>query len=456
MKTFVRLLLVVPLCAVGSDLPQPPLTLPRAIELALANHPEARLARQRIEAAHARAIQSRLWPNPELELSADDIPTDHGGLSEAKLMAGISQTIPFPGKKPLDSRIAQQDIHIAEAEARQRERELIRDVTIAFYTVLAAEKKVTVANDLVALAQTVTLAIRDRVATGAAATPELLRAEIELERARVEAAAVQRDLLEARRTLARLIAQPVAEVTGELPETPAGAIPHPAHPVGTEHRAVPEIPDSSHASFASHQVNPRLAAAAAQRQRAELELRRARLEPWPDITIGVAAGRDEATEETMMEFRIAVPLPIFDRAQGRRRETRALAEIARLEVDNTAQQLAQDRDIALARLHTAQAQADTYRHRILPKADEALRMVRQGYEAGKFSLLDLLDTQRTAFEARLAYYDTLLELNTAAADLAALADHPNLGRYGPPRRPPSPADAALGGRALPNHSENQP
>ena len=72
------------------------------------------------------------------------------------------------------------------------------------------------------------------------------------------------------------------------------------------------------------------------------------------------------------------------------------------------------------RLRAAGRQVESYRTRILPKADGALRLVRTGYEAGKFGLLDILDTQRTATEVRLAYYDKLLELNTAQAELEAL------------------------------------
>ncbi|MBI5395756.1 MAG: hypothetical protein HZA91_10705, partial [Verrucomicrobia bacterium] len=41
-------------------------------------------------------------------------------------------------------------------------------------------------------------------------------------------------------------------------------------------------------------------------------------------------------------------------------------------------------------------------------------------DAGKLGLLDLLDTQRTTVEARLAYYDKLLELNVAQAELESL------------------------------------
>ena len=62
----------------------------------------------------------------------------------------------------------------------------------------------------------------------------------------------------------------------------------------------------------------------------------------------------------------------------------------------------------------------SYRERILPKATEALRLVQTGFEQGKFNFIDLVDTQRTTAEARLAYQGKLLELNIAQAELEAL------------------------------------
>jgi cobalt-zinc-cadmium efflux system outer membrane protein len=47
-------------------------------------------------------------------------------------------------------------------------------------------------------------------------------------------------------------------------------------------------------------------------------------------------------------------------------------------------------------------------------------LVRIGFAEGKFNFIDLVDTQRTAAEARLAYQQRLLEMNLAQADLEAL------------------------------------
>ena len=65
-------------------------------------------------------------------------------------------------------------------------------------------------------------------------------------------------------------------------------------------------------------------------------------------------------------------------------------------------------------------QVGNYRERILPKANEALRLVQTGFEQGKFNFIDLVDTQRTAAEVRRAYQEKLLEMNVAQAELEAL------------------------------------
>ena len=376
------------------------LTLPVAIAEALANNPELQVVRQKIEAATGRTVQARLWPNPELELSAEDMSANHAGLSQSKNMIGIAQTVPFPGKKSLDAQIGRREISVAENEYRVRERELVRSVKSTFYRALVAEKKVAVSEQLLNLSQSLVKATGKRVEAGAAGNQESLRAEIELERVRIELTAERRDLAEAQKALATLMGRP---------REPLGAL---------QGELRSETRDVDAAALTQH---PNLRAARANRERAELEWRRARLEPLPDVRLGIAGGRDAAANESLLEFRVSLPLPIFDRGQGRKREARALAEMARYDVSATEQRLWQDFDVAEARLKASSEQVETYRTRILPKAEEALKLVRGGFEAGKFGFLDLVDTQRTLAEARLAYLDKLLDLNQALIDLEALA-----------------------------------
>jgi len=217
----------------------------------------------------------------------------------------------------------------------------------------------------------------------------------------VELTSARRELAEAQKTLASLVGR-VVEPVGEL----------------AEQVRRPSLDRARERMLAGH---PEMHVARVGRDKAELELRRAKLDPLPDVRFGVAGGRDLAAHETMMEFRVSLPLPIFDRSQGRKREARAQTEIARYDISAVELRLTRELNLLDERLRAAGEQVETYRVRILPKAEAAARLVRTGFESGKFSLLDMLDTQRTAVETRLAYLDKLLELNLAVAELEALA-----------------------------------
>ncbi len=395
------------------------LTLERAISLALESNPELRASHGRIDAAAGRAYQAKLWSNPELELGTEDGPANGGRvLSGAKQTIGVAQTLPFPGKKKLDRQMGGMNVRAMEADLSLRRLELVRDVKTAFYQVLAAERLVEVAAELVKVAESSATTARRRVEAGAAADQEQLRAEIPLEQARTELAGFQRELVTVRQTLAMLLGRPDLQevpVSGALAETVDLAF----------------LDQGPERWLATH---PGVVAARTSRDRAELELRRARLEPYPDVKLGVAGGREGGSDRSsIVEFRVSLPLPIIDRSKGRKQEARAGVDIAEAEAVAMEQRLLRAWGTGSQRLRTAAKQVANYRERILPKANEALRLVQTGFEQGKFGFIDVLDTQRTAAEARLAYQQKLLDLNVALADLEALS-----GATPMPGQPPTP------------------
>jgi cobalt-zinc-cadmium efflux system outer membrane protein len=381
-----------------------PLTLDGAIRLALESNPELRAADSQISGAAGRAYQSKLWSNPELELSAEDWPTGGGGFTDAKKLVGMSQTVPFPGKKKLDGRIGSLGVRVREAEYGMRRVELVREVKTAFFEVLAAGRLVEVARELVAVSESSAATARKRVQAGAAADQEQLRAEIPLEEARTELAGFEREQEIARQKLTMLLGRP------DLLTTPvSGAL--------AESANLSVLNNGPQQWLARH---PSVVAARASKERTEVELRRARLEPYPDVKLGAAGGQEAGRAGSIVQFTFSVPVPIIDRSKGRKQEARANMSVAEAELVAVEQRLLRDWGMARQRLRTAVEQAASYRERILPKASEALRLVQRGFEEGKFGFIDLLDTQRTAAEARLAYQQKLLELNIAEVDIEAL------------------------------------
>lgn len=381
------------------------LTLEAAVQLALEHDPTLRASHARVDAASGRAQQAGSWSNPELELGAEDWPVSRGrGFSDAKQTIGIAQTLPFPGKKSLDRQIGAAGFRGSEAELALRRIELVRDVKVAFFRVLAAGRLVEVSAELVAVAESSAATARKRVAAGAAADPEQLRAEVQEEHARTELAEFEREFTAARQSLATLLGRPElvdASPTGTLTEQAIGSLP--AEPTAER--------------LAAH---PSVSRAQADLDRARLEHRRVRLEPYPDVTLSAAGGRIGATDESIVQLGLSVPLPILDSGKGRQLEARANVSVAEAELHAVQQRLQREWANAQRRYGTAADQVARYRERLLPKAEAALRLVRTGFEEGKFGFMDLLDTQRTTAEARLAYQEKLLELNLAQAELEAL------------------------------------
>lgn len=381
------------------------LTLAQSIRLALTNNPVVAGAGSDVDAASARGSQAGRWSNPELGFSVEEWPVSDGGnFSESKQTVGVVQELPFPGKKPLERQMGGADMRMSAGLLALRRTELIRDVRAAFHRVLAAQRARDVSTRLLTVAESSTETARKRVDAGAAAYQEQLRAEVQLEHARSALRDVERELGNARELFRMLVGIPNAwefVLSGSLREEADSTL-------------LAGQPDEA---FAAH---PSAVAAQANLDKARLAYQRAKLEPWPNLSLGVAGGRLGETDQTIVEMEVSVPLPIWKGGSAQRRETQANVRSAEAELRAVRLELRRQWNSALERYRAAVEQAERYRDGIVPKADEAMRLVQAGFEEGKFGFIDLLDTQRTAAEAQLSYQEKLLELNIAQAELEAL------------------------------------
>jgi len=150
------------------------------------------------------------------------------------------------------------------------------------------------------------------------------------------------------------------------------------------------------------------------------DLERARLQGYPDVTVGIEGGREGRDDTGLLQFRVSVPLPIFSRPRARVREAEARLQGAQAAAELARKTLARDLDQAREKYRGASAQARAYAERIIPKSEDALRLARLGYQEGRFGLFDLLDTQRTAAETRLQYQKLLLDVALARNQWEAL------------------------------------
>ncbi len=389
-----------------SSLAEEPLTLQRAIDLAIAQNPGFEMSRQNINAADGRRIDSSKWENPKLILMAGEAPY-RGGVGRGQMQAGLKQEIPFPGKKRLDREIGKASVVLSNHNLLSAKVLLIRDVKLNFYEVLANKRRYALAGEILRLTQNSSQSVTKRLDAGRASVQELLRAEIETERAAIELEGARQMSVTARQELAALIGNVAlvdANIGGDLNDF-------------INRSLIKQVKQRSVIS-----EHPQIAAARASIDRADLSLKRARLEKMPNLTTRFLAGRDGSSNENIFGLFFSLPLPLINNRKGLVQEAGANLKIAQSELKEVELALTTQLRSSYQRYVAAARQVEAYRDRILPKADEAVSLVNKGFAEGRFTLTDLLDTQRTTTAAWLMYQDKLFELLSSQADIEALMD----------------------------------
>ncbi len=71
-------------------------------------------------------------------------------------------------------------------------------------------------------------------------------------------------------------------------------------------------------------------------------------------------------------------------------------------------------------LSAAYAEVEVLKNSILPRATDSFEKTREGYQQGKFGYLDVLDAQRTLFDARTSYLAALGSYHRSAVRIERL------------------------------------
>lgn len=375
------------------------LDLPAAIALAVERHPALRAAAHEVSASAAAVEQAGRRPNPELAYLREG----HRAGSRTTTVQ-VNQPLELGGKRQARIAVAQGALDLAASDQALRRQALRADVIDAFYTALVAQERHQLAQATLELAGTSLQAVNGRVAAGKVSPVEASKARVAQADARADLARAAADLAVARNALGALI--------GEAPDARAlaGAAVATLPPV----EALPALQQRAAGALSVRRARQQLALRTAQ---ADAE-RAARV---PDITLTVGSQRDDQLAHRQAVVGLAIPLPLFDRNQGNLAAAIARADGARAELE--AAELAARTDLAAARLRYDQARGEALllEHDMVPEARSVHELTLKGFEYGKFTFLDVLDAQRTYFQARSRQWQAMLDAWHAHADIERLA-----------------------------------
>jgi len=419
MRPFIRSLFVVlafvaggPILAAGSE--ENPaggpaatgeLSLAEALELAAEFNPVLAAARHQVSAAESRVLQAGRWANPELEFEIENFGGNDElhGFESAESTLLISQPLQIGGKIKRGRAVAESDSAIAGRRQESVELDVRALTTSAFYSVLTAQERVGLRRELLSLARSFADTVDARVEAGKVSPVEATRARMEVAAVRIQLIRATREVEVARVRLSAMWGASTADF-----RRASGELPRPAErPVWSELEALVR-------------QTPEMLVLDEQQHRSERVVALEKSFRIPDLTVAAGPRRFSGTGDTAWVAGFSLPLPIFDTKKGAQRaaefeleRTRRQNQAARVEIETGLVSVVQ-------RLDSAVEIATSLEAEVVPAATSALDAVEIGYSEGKFGFLDVIDAQRTLFDARSILLDSIAEYALARVDLERL------------------------------------
>lgn len=385
-------------------MPRPAATLHLADleRMALENNPTLAQAGAIIEASSGKAFQAGLCPNPTVGYQGEQIGAEG---TAGELQGGfIQQEIVTAGKLRLSRAKYQQETVMAEIQALAQQYRVLNGVRVRFWDALTAQQLVAVRQNLLRIAEDALRTTEELVNVGQANRPDLLQAQIEARRARVELRNAEQRYRGSWTQLVAVVGKcdlSATPLTGQLAEL---------DPPPEWERTLCDL----------LQASPEMQLALAEVARDQITVQRERVEPIPNVTVRAGSGYNFESRNTVAEAQVSIRLPIWDRNQGTIRQAQADLARAHSNVTRVELSLRQRFGDASTRYQTARASADDYRTETLPKAKEAYELLLDSYRKRRAAWPQVLVAARNYAEFSVEYLEALHDLRRAEVEIKGM------------------------------------
>ncbi len=385
-------------------------TLERVVTAALAQHPVVDAAQARVEAARAERLNVGALPNPVGTFWMEN--TGFAGQQVQGLNREASMYVTWP-LEPLiqrSSRIrrADEDVGIGEASLALARRRVAADAVRAFLRVALSQEVAEEADHELGMLEQLATYNRARVDEGITPEAELLRIQVELDRAATDVAFAEADLT---RHVAELVPY-LGAARGGLggPAEIRVVVPSAAVP------AVSSIPSLSVVLARAHDRRPELLAG-----RARVEAMSAAESYERTLTIrqlGATIGNKRVDGQNSMVLGVSLAVPLFNRNRGGVERARSERAAAEHDLAWTDRSVAADLDGAYGAATRLTRQLGDLQQSFLARAEELYQLTLGAYQESGATLLQVLDATRTLADARLTYSRALFAQRQSLFDLA--------------------------------------
>jgi outer membrane protein TolC len=376
-------------------------------------NPGLQAAFARFDAALEKVPQARAWPDPRLSFGVFVVPVETR-TGPQRMKYGVSQRLPWFGKRDLKAGAAELEAGALLARAREVKLTLFRDIGSAYFEYAYLGRAIGSAREELELLKFFEALVEAKYAVSSASYADLTRIQVERARAEERIASLEDYRLPLSERLRTLLGR-----------SAGGVLPMPA--------SLPMVEttwDEARIMTAIGEQNQALAALDARAGAADAAEAVAAREFYPDLTVGVEsvytdAPRmpgvvNEGRDPVALTFGINLPLDLEAR-QAAVRQARKTARAARLERADRAAALEAQASRLFFGLRDTARRLELLSETIVPKARQNLDASVDAYQAGPVSMTDLLSAEKILVELELQYQRVLADQAVRLAELDVLA-----------------------------------
>jgi cobalt-zinc-cadmium efflux system outer membrane protein len=388
-------------------------TLSQVVVAALVNNPELKASDARWQMYRNKIAQARSFDDPMLNLAIrNGVLTEPFNFNKDPMTqkaVGISQQIPFWGKRQLRGEIAAKTAESYQWSFEERRVELRRLVKEVWYQIYFIDKSIDIVDrnigildDFISLAET-------KYSVNQGTQTDVFNAQVERSRLLDMLITLEQQRKSAQANLNTLLYRPTDTPVGKIPDFDI----EPVRLTGKELRET------------AYENRPQIKSLAALIGKGEADLKLADKDFYPDFNVFaeymqrnpiMGTGGDD-----MYSIGVSFNLPV-----QRSKRHAAVAEsdseirMAREELNSLKNSIDFGVSDLLAQLEKRRKLVELYKTGIIPQADQALESATINYRVNKVDFLTLLNSQMTLFNYQREYYDSLADYQVKRAELEAL------------------------------------
>ena len=384
------------------------LSLEEAIGLFLQQNLDLLIAKYGIESSQGEQLTARLFPNPMASLGVASSPVQGRTLGNSgQISPQIQQLFELAGKRGYRIESAEFGLQSAEAGFEDAVRQLRFAVKDAYYRTQLARRRLVLAEENRDRFSRILEVNTIRFKKGYIAEVDLIRIRLQLIDFQTQVIQAIQESESARSDLRQLLRlSPVVplELTTEL-----------------EYQRVD--PDIVKLRTLASDHRPDVRAKRSTLSQREAELRLAKAYRIPDVTVGAGyavQGSHGPDNSNQMVFSLGVPLPLFNRNQGKIMQAEASMQAAGADLNKTLNQVENQVEVAYRNLLESRRLVEAFLVGVLDDARSTFTIAERAYDRGGATLIDLLDAARTSrmiqqnyIEALFNYQRNVIQLESA-------------------------------------------